>query len=306
MAFQELSALRKSKSGFEKLKQEVENISNPKYANNDEDKFWQPEVDKAGNGYAVIRFLAAPKGEDLPFVRTFKHGFQGPSGKWYIEESLTTIGKADPVSEYNSKLWNTGTKENQDLVRKQKRKLSYIANILIVSDSKHPENEGKVFLFKFGSKIFDKVSDVANPKFEDETAINPFDFWEGANFKLKIRNVEGYRNYDKSEFDSPSAVADNDEEIEKIWNSQHSLTQFLDPSKFKSYDELKARFESVIGGATGSSMRAENVQIEEAEYTPPSSTTTKPKVVKAAPAKEVDFDNAEESLDYFANLASDD
>jgi hypothetical protein len=248
MAFTSLSDLRKSRGGFDSLMKEVEKIANPQSESRGaDDRYWQPEVDKAGNGYAVIRFLAPPKGEELPWVRVWNHGFKGPSGKWYIENSLTTLGKADPVSEYNTELWNSGSEANKEIARQQKRKLSYITNILIVKDPAHPENEGKVFLYKFGKKIFDKIKDVAEPQFEDEKPINPFDFWEGANFKLKIRNVEGYRNYDKSEFDSISSISDSDDAIEAIWNKQHSLTQFLDEKHFKSYDELKKKFEMVMG-----------------------------------------------------------
>jgi hypothetical protein len=195
MAFQSLSDLRKSRGGFDNLMKEVEKIGNPQgESKGSDDRFWQPEVDKAGNGYAVIRFLPPPKGEELPWVRIWNHGFQGPTGKWYIENSLTTIGKPDPISEHNTELWNSGSEANKEVARKQKRKLSYITNILIVKDPSHPENEGKVFLYKFGKKIFDKIKDVAEPQFEDEKPVNPFDFWEGANFKLKIRNVESYRN----------------------------------------------------------------------------------------------------------------
>ena len=252
MAYTSLADLRKSRGGFDSLMKEVEKIANPQSESNNrnDDRFWQPEVDKAGNGYAVIRFLAPPKGEELPWVRVWNHGFQGPTGKWYIENSLTTIGKTDPVSEFNTELWNSGSEANKEVARKQKRKLTYYTNILIVQDSKHPENEGKVFLFKFGKKIFDKIKDVAEPQFEDEKPLNPFDFWEGANFKLKIRNVEGYRNYDKSEFDTPSSISEDDSIIENIWNKQHSLTTFLDPKNFKSYEDLKKKLDMVLSGGT--------------------------------------------------------
>lgn len=310
MAFTSLSDLRKSRGGFESLMKEVEKIANPQSESRGaDDRFWQPEVDKAGNGYAVIRFLAPPKGEELPWVRVWNHGFQGPSGKWYIENSLTTIGKADPVSEYNTELWNSGTEANKEIARKQKRKLSYITNILVVKDPAHPENEGKVFLYKFGKKIFDKIKDVAEPQFEDEKPVNPFDFWEGANFKLKIRNVEGYRNYDKSEFDGTSPIANDDADIEAIWNKQHSLTQFLDEKHFKSYDELKKKFEMVmgVGGSAVPAKRADEIELDEEEYVPPKSTSTQKteKAAVKAPPKEVDFDDDEESLSYFAKLAED-
>ena len=309
MAFTSLSDLRKSRGGFDSLMKEVEKIANPQSESRGaDDRYWQPEVDKAGNGYAVIRFLAPPKGEELPWVRVWNHGFKGPSGKWYIENSLTTLGKADPVSEYNTELWNSGSEANKEIARQQKRKLSYITNILIVKDPAHPENEGKVFLYKFGKKIFDKIKDVAEPQFEDEKPINPFDFWEGANFKLKIRNVEGYRNYDKSEFDGISSISDSDDAIEAIWNKQHSLTQFLDEKHFKSYDELKKKFEMVMGlnGGAAATKRADEINLEGIEETPKSAFTQKAeKAPVKAPPKEVDFDDDDESLSYFAKLAED-
>ena len=309
MAFTSLSDLRKSRGGFDSLMKEVEKIANPQSESRGaDDRYWQPEVDKAGNGYAVIRFLAPPKGEELPWVRVWNHGFKGPSGKWYIENSLTTLGKADPVSEYNTELWNSGSEANKEIARQQKRKLSYITNILIVKDPAHPENEGKVFLYKFGKKIFDKIKDVAEPQFEDEKPINPFDFWEGANFKLKIRNVEGYRNYDKSEFDGISSISDSDDAIEAIWNKQHSLTQFLDEKHFKSYDELKKKFEMVMGlnGGAAATKRADEINLEGIDETPKSAFTQKAeKAPVKAPPKEVDFDDDDESLSYFAKLAED-
>ena len=310
MAYTSLADLRKSRGGFDSLMKEVEKIANPQSESNNrnDDRFWQPEVDKAGNGYAVIRFLAPPKNEDLPWVRIWNHGFQGPTGKWYIENSLTTIGKTDPVSEFNTELWNSGSEANKEIARKQKRKLTYYTNILIVQDSKHPENEGKVFLFKFGKKIFDKIKDVAEPQFEDEKPLNPFDFWEGANFKLKIRNVEGYRNYDKSEFDSPSPISEDDSIIENIWSKQHSLTAFLDSKNFKSYDDLKKKLDMVLSGGTSAIKKAEEVTLgEDANYVQPAAAASRPAVApKAAPTKEVDFDDDDESLSYFSKLANDD
>jgi hypothetical protein len=310
MAYTSLADLRKSRGGFDSLMKEVEKIANPQSESNNrnDDRFWQPEVDKAGNGYAVIRFLAPPKGEELPWVRVWNHGFQGPTGKWYIENSLTTIGKTDPVSEFNTELWNSGSEANKEVARKQKRKLTYYTNILIVQDSKHPENEGKVFLFKFGKKIFDKIKDVAEPQFEDEKPLNPFDFWEGANFKLKIRNVEGYRNYDKSEFDTPSPISEDDSIIENIWNKQHSLTAFLDPKNFKSYEDLKKKLDMVLSGGTSAIKKAEEVTLgEDANYVQPAMSAARPATApKAAPTKEVDFDDDDESLSYFSKLASDD
>ena len=204
------------KSNFDKLTSELNKLnSTVPQGSSDDDRFWKPDVDKAGNGYAIIRFLPALAGEDMPFVRIWDHGFQGPGG-WYIEKSLTTFNKPDPVSEMNTKLWNSGIESNKEIVRKQKRRLSYFSNILVVKDPTRPENEGKVFLFKYGKKIFDKINEAMHPQFADEKAVNPFDFWDGANFKLKIRQVEGYRNYDKSEFDSVSAISNDDDEIKRI------------------------------------------------------------------------------------------
>jgi hypothetical protein len=228
-----------------------------------DDRFWTPTVDKSGNGYAVIRFLPAAEGEDLPWVRFWDHGFKGPSGRWYIENSLTSIGQPDPVSEYNTTLWNTGREEDKETVRKQKRRLHYVCNILVVSDSSNPENEGKVKLFKFGKKIFDKIMDVMQPQFADEAPTNPFDFWEGANFKLKIRNVEGYRNYDKSEFDKTSALYDGNEgRLESLYGTLNTLKDFVDPKNYKSYDELKTKLNAVLGAASALPT-AEKVVLEE-------------------------------------------
>jgi hypothetical protein len=310
MAYQSLADLRKSRGGFDKLMKEVEKIANPQSENRGaDDRFWQPEVDKAGNGFAVIRFLPAPKGEEIPFVRIWNHGFQGPGGKWYIENSLTSLGKPDPVSEYNSELWNSGSEASKEQARKQKRRLTYITNILVVKDPNHSENDGKVFLYKFGKKIWDKIKDLADPQFPDEKPVNVFDFWEGANFKLKIRNVEGYRNYDKSEFDSVSPISENDSEIEDIWNKQHSLKQFLDEKHFKSYDELKKKFDTVmgLGGAAIATKRAEEVDLDETEnFEVPVTKNVQPKKEATVPSKDIDFDDDDESLSYFAKLAEDD
>lgn len=304
MTFSSLADLKKSRGGFEKLMKEVEKIQNPSSGGGQgDDRFWQPEVDKVGNGYAVIRFLPPPKGEDLPWVRIWNHGFQGPTGKWYIEDSLTTIGLPDPVSELNNQLWNSGNEADKDVARAQKRKLTYISNILVVTDPAHPENEGKVFLYKYGKKIFDKIKDVTDPQFQDEEPINPFDFWNGANFKLKIRKVEGYRNYDKSEFDKPSSVAESDEDIAALWEKQHSLKPFVDPAKFKSYDELKTKLNMVLGGSVAA-QRAEEIDIEQPvqRAAPVKSAPPKPIVKK----EEVNFDDDDESMSYFAKLANDD
>ena len=240
-------ALKKNRSAsLDKLNSQLEKISTKSYSDPNEGKFWKPTRDKAGNGFAIIRFLPAPQGEEMPFVRIWDHGFQGPTGLWYIENSLTTLNQDDPVSEYNSKLWNSGIDSDKEIARKQKRRLKYVANIQVIKDSANPANDGKVFMYQFGKKIFDKLNDLMNPQFEDETPVNPFDFWEGANFRLKIRQFEGYPNYDKSEFDAPSALSNDDAELERIWNQQHSLQELLDPKNFKSYSELKAKLYRVL------------------------------------------------------------
>ena len=262
-------------------------------------RFWQPEVDKAGNGYAVIRFLPAPKGEDLPWVRMFSHGFQGPGG-WYIENSLTTLNEKDPVGEYNSMLWNRGDDAGKEQARKQKRRLNYISNIYVVKDPAHPENDGKVFLYKFGKRIFDKINDQMNPEFEDESPVNPFDFWEGANFKMKIRNVEGYRNYDKSEFDGQSPLLDDDDELETIWGTQYSLQEFVDPKNFKSYEELQARLNRVLGASAVSSTAEE---VDE-DISPEPRQAAAPKVEEEESSWSEG--SSDDSLDFFKNLAEED
>ncbi len=247
----DFETLKSSSSNFDKLTKALEQNLAPEDQSNknkyQDDRFWKPEMDKTGNGYAVIRFLPSVEGEDLPWQRVWSHAFQDKGG-WFIENSLTTLGQKDPVSEENTRLWNTGLDSDKEIARKRKRKLSYHANILVVSDPKHPENEGQVKLYKFGKKIFDKITEAMQPAFEDESPINPFDFWKGANFKLKIRKVDGYWNYDKSEFESVSAIAESDDKIKEIWSKQHALKAFVDPSNFKTYDELKEKLNRVITG----------------------------------------------------------
>ena len=244
MSFANLKKQSSLGSLTQKLVKEVEKMNSN--SSGGDDRLWKPEMDKTGNGYAVIRFLPAPDGEDLPWVKMYSHGFQGPGG-WYIENSLTTIGQKDPVSEYNRTLWNSGNDKDKEIVRKQKRKLSYYANIYVVKDPANPANDGNVFLFKFGKKIFDKIMAAMQPEFEDETPINPFDFWQGANFKLKIRKVDGYWNYDKSEFDSPSALLDDDDALEALWKTQHSLAAMTAADQFKTYEQLQTRLDYVLG-----------------------------------------------------------
>ena len=292
----DFESLKTSSSGFDKLTKALEENLNPEDSKNknkyQDDRLWKPELDKTGNGYAVLRFLPATSGEDMPWVRVWSHAFQGPGG-WYIENSLTTLGHKDPVSEENTRLWNTGVESDKGIARNRKRKLSYYANVLVVSDPTHPENEGQVKLFKFGKKIFDKITEAMQPEFEDETPINPFDFWKGANFKLKIRKVDGFWNYDKSEFEGVSAIADNDDNIKAIWEKQYPLKPFLETSNFKSYEELKEKLNRVITG-TKSTDTVENVDL------PSTSTATVQSKDSASTAPASDSDD---TLDYFSKLA---
>ena len=244
MSFKDLKKQSKLGSLTAKLVKEVEKMNNT--GGNTDDRIWKLDVDKGGNGYAVIRFLPAPENEDLPFVKLYSHAFQGPGG-WYIENSLTTLGQKDPVSEYNSLLWNNGTDLGKETARKQKRKLTYLSNIYVVKDPANPDNEGKVFLFKYGKKIFDKLTAAMQPEFEDEEAIDPFDFWQGANFKLKAKNVAGYRNYDSSEFAAVSPLLDDDDALESLWKKQFSLAELVANDQFKTYEELKTRLDYVLG-----------------------------------------------------------
>lgn len=295
----DFAALKRNRNNtFEKLNSELSKLGNSNEKSSADDRFWKPEVDKAGNGYAVIRFLPAPGEEDVPFVRIWDHGFQGPGG-WYIENSLTTIGQKDPVAELNSALWNVSSDDNSPTrkqARTQKRRLHYISNICVVNDPAKPENNGKVFLFKYGKKIFDKINDLMNPSFQDEKPINPFDLWTGANFKLKIRQVEGYRNYDKSEFDTVSPLDEDDDKLEAIWKKEYSLKTFLDASNFKTYDELKAKLNKVLNTKIDTKPRAE----EEETYTPP----PKPKAA-AAPAWQAD-DEDDDNISFFKKLSEED
>jgi hypothetical protein len=297
---------RSAQSDLEKLTAQIEKTANPQTKSNsyEDERIWKPTVDKAGNGYAVIRFLPASEGEDVPWVRVFNHGFQGPGG-WYIENSLTTLNKKDPVSEYNSQLWNSGVEKNKEIARKQKRRLSYYSNIYVVSDSANPENEGKVMIFKYGKKIFDKLMEAMNPEFEDEAPVNPFDLWGGANFKLKIRNVEGYRNYDKSEFDSASALSEDDAELERIWNSQFKLNEFVDDKNFKTYDELKARLNKVLGleGDTYSPAPVREEPVFEAPSAPSEPRST---VEDDTPSWNDNTSDTDDDLSYFESLAAED
>jgi len=266
-----------------------------------DDRFWTPTVDKAGNGYAIIRFLPAGKGEDLPWVKYWDHGFKGPTGRWYIENSLTSIGQNDPVSEMNTQLWNSGREEDKETARMRKRRLHHVSNILVVSDSANPQNEGKVFLYKYGKKIMDKVMDIMQPQFQDEKPVNPFDFWGGANFKLKIRNFEGYRNYDKSEFDSQSELFDGEEaKLEAVYEKLHGLNEFINQESYKSYADLKKKLYEVLGEEhIAITVVSTDTQVELNE-------TREVKVDAPAPAQSdvsLDTEDDGDTLSYFAKLA---
>mgnify|MGYP001461538416 FL=1 len=262
-----------------------------------DERLWKPELDKSGNGYAVIRFLPAVEGEEMPWAKIWNHAFQGPTGQWYIENSLTTIGQKDPVSELNTTYWNTGLESDKEIARKQKRKLQYYSNIYVVSDAKHPENEGKVFLFRYGKKIFDKLMAAMQPEFEDESPINPFDFWQGANFKLKIRKVDGYWNYDKSEFEAPSALFDNDAQIEQVWKTAYPLADFTAPTNFKSYEELKTRLDTVLSGTVTVGNVMEDIEESVTVQSSPK-VDTKPVEPVVVAAEEED-----DTMSYFEKLA---
>ena len=291
--------LKKSRNDFmKKLNDEINKVNNPETEtkNYTDDRIWKAEVDKSGNGYAVIRFLPPCDGEDVPWARVFNHGFQGPTGQWYIENSLTTIGKKDPVSEYNRTLWNSGIEANKEIARKQKRRLTYFSNIYVVSDPKNPQNEGKVFLYKYGKKIFDKINDLMNPEFEDETPVNPFDFWEGANFKLKIRKVEGYQNYDKSEFEKPAQLVEDEAELEKIWKTQYKLNEFTDDSNFKTFEELQERLNTVLG--------LDSPKVTQMYKTAEPSTAPTQKPTTAEDYTGETTGEEDEEMSYFAKLAN--
>lgn len=315
------AALKKNRNkAFEKLTDQLQKIGNKGYTNPDADKYWKPTRDQAGNGFAIIRFLPEPEGEDFPFVRLWDHAFQGPTGQWYIENSRKTLNneEPDPVSELNVKLWNSTTDDEsaeRKQVRKQKRRLHYISNIYIIKDSGNPENEGKVFLFKYGKKVYDKLNELMNPSFEDEVKVNPFDMWEGANFRLKIRMFEGYPNYDKSEFDSPGPLFEDDDRMESVWKQCHSLKEVIAPHNFKSYEELQARLHRVLGltsdaprnnSSTAPSFEDdvdEEIDMSKLSRNEPKSAPA-PKIKESEPTINSGGDEDDDDLDYFKNLAA--
>ena len=297
MSFSDLKKQSSLGSLTQKLVKEVEKMNNT--GGGADERLWKPEVDKAGNGYAVIRFLPAPEGEDIPWAKMYSHAFQGPGG-WYIENSLTTTGGKDPVAEHNRELWNSGNESDKDVVRKQKRKLSYYANIYVVKDQSNPQNEGGVFLYKFGKKIFDKVMEAMQPEFEDETPINPFDFWQGANFKLKIVKKDGYWNYDKSEFDAVSPLLEDEDALEALWNKEYSLAAVTAPDQFKSYEDLKKRLDYVLGHKQPSRPRLD----EELEDESDGRGTFTPDFKSKAPAPVASAsEDEDDALSYFQKLA---
>src|SRR5210317_1207164 len=301
--------LKSNRADVSKLAQAASEISGQKQTKNkyEDTRFWKPTVDDSGNGFAQIRFLPAAEGQELPWVRYFDHFFKGPTGQWYVEKSLTTLGNNDPVSEYNSRLWNSGIEEDKETARKQKRRLHYVANIMVVNDPSNPANEGKVFLYDFGKKIFDKIMDKMQPEFPGEEPINPFDFWSGADFQLKIRNVAGYRNYDKSEFKASSPLLEADEtKLEATYNQLHDVSEFTAPSSYKSYDELKQRLEVVLGQSTGAGSTVKNDSLTQtAEVV--AAKEQEPQVIASAPEPNVTASTDEDdTLSYFAKLAAED
>ena len=313
MSFKDLKKQSSLGALTQKLVKEVEKMNNA--GSSGDDRYWKLECDKAQNGYAVIRFLPAPDGEDMPFVKLYSHAFQGKGG-WFIENSRTTLGEKDPVSEFNSELWNNGTDAGKDQARKQKRKLTYIANIMVVKDPANPQNEGGVFLYKFGKKIFDKIMSAMQPEFEDEEAINPFDFWEGASFKLKAKNVAGYRNYDSSEFGKVEALLGGDDDaLEALWSKQHSLAELVSADQFKDYETLKKRLNQVLGLAGSPSARPaveedsgdEDIEAQLRSARPAfqkeAASFSEPEA--AAPAAPAASDDEDDALSYFQSLADD-
>jgi hypothetical protein len=300
----DFSKLKKSSSNLDKLTKALEAVNTSSESNSDDDHYWKPELDKSGNGYAVIRFLPEPPQDEdgLPWVKMFRHGFQGPGG-WLIDDCRTTLNEKCPVCEHNTQLWNSGIEANKKIARDQKRKLTYISNIYVVEDPKRPENNGKVFLFKYGKSIFDKINGAMHPEFEDEKPMNPFDLWKGANFKVKIRKVDGYQNYDKCEFDTPAALLDDDDALEKVWKQEYSLKELIDPSKFKSYDAIKARLDKVLGLAGAAAPRT---TVEDSSHMFQTEDDEKP-VAKKAPVKAPSVgEDEDDDMNYFAKLAAED
>ena len=304
MSFASLKKASSKGDTFAKLSREIEKLNQPAAGSSADERFWKPELDKSGNGYAVIRFLPAPDGEEMPWAKVWSHAFKGPGGQWYIENSLTTLGKDDPVGELNRELWNSGRDSDKEVARAQKRKLSYYSNIYVVQDPAHPENEGRVFLYKFGKKIFDKLIEAMQPAFADESPVDPFNFWKGADFKLKIRKVDGYWNYDKSEFAAPKVLGNfDDDKLESIWKEGYSLAEFEDTKNFKTYEQLSARLNLVLGKTTAPTRP--NLGVDTEEYEPKPFNDTDINGLKNAVASSP-VEDEEDTLSYFAKLAGED
>jgi hypothetical protein len=298
----DFSKLKKSSSNLDKLTKALEAVNTSSDSNSDDDRYWKPELDKSGNGYAVIRFLPEPPQDEdgLPWVKMFRHGFQGPGG-WLIDDCRTTLNEKCPVCEHNTQLWNSGIEANKKIARDQKRKLTYVSNIYVVEDPKRPENNGKIFLFKYGKSIFDKINGAMHPEFEDEKPMNPFDLWKGANFKVKIRKVDGYQNYDKCEFDAPAALLDDDDALEKVWKQEYSLKELIDPSKFKSYDAIKARLDKVLGlaGTTAPRTTVEDATSWEEEQSMKIALSESKRLATQS-------NDEDDDMSYFSKLAAED
>jgi hypothetical protein len=305
MSFKDLK--KNSNDSMKRLLNEAEKLKKGGGESSYEDnRIWKPTLDKSSNGYAVIRFLPPSNGEDLPWVRQFSHGFQGKGG-WFIENCPTTIGQKCPVCEANNELWNSGVESDKSIARDRKRKLAYVSNILVISDPSAPQNEGKVFLYKYGKKIFEKIEEKMHPQFQDEEAVNPFDFWKGADFKLKVRKVDGYINYDKSEFAAPAPLFGGDDaKLEALWKTQYSLKDFTNPKEFKSYDELKRKFDSVIGGSVSAPKRAEDLDDEVAQAEEQFGSAPKSRSAKEIKRENEEDEFSGDAMSYFERLARND
>jgi len=305
--------LENRKSAFSNITESIKKETK-KNRNNDDD-IWKPSMGKDGTGYAVIRFLPGKDVNKTPWVRVYDHGFQGPQGKWYIEKSLTSVGEQDPVSEYNSMLWNTGIESNKDIARKQKRRTNYYSNVLIIKDPANPGNEGQVKTYRFGQKIFDKLMGAMQPEFADETPINPFDLFEGANFRVKLKMVAGYWNYDASDFENPSALSEEPSKLESVFEAQADVHILIDPSSFGTFDELKGKLDMVLGIDSKPQAQVPAQQAPsstQSTFSPPTAETSSSESefssVFKQPAESETVAGATETdelEDYFKNLAQD-
>lgn len=301
MSFQDY--LKNRQDAFATMTDSLKKEVNTESRSGDDDRIWKPKMGKDNTGYAVVRFLPGKDINKTPWVRVYSHGFQGPTGKWYIEKSRTTLGEQDPVSEYNSKLWNSGIESNKEVARKQKRRTSYYANVLVVKDPANPMNEGKVMIYQFGQKIFDKIMASMQPEFADEEAVNPFDLIEGANFRIKIKIVSGYWNYDSSEFERASALSEDESKLESVFNAQHDVHEFIEPSSFKSYEELNTKLMGVLGNVEEANTMSSPVSVPTAETTDTqeefSAVFDKPTSTSSSSTDDDDLE------DYFKSLAAD-